>query len=364
MPPTPAPNPITQSCRTGEALATGQLAAYLIHTLAGNPQLLHVQQFTGGYSNLTYRIDLTDRSLVLRRPPFGPRSPRAHDMVREYGVLKALQSVFAKAPSPILLCEDEAILGAPFYLMELVEGPILRQRADGESSVPAPKQLAFASQALIATLAQLHALDLTPTLAALGRPEGYVQRQVEGWISRFERARTPDVAAPHSVVEYLTGPELRAATTREGATALIHNDYKFDNLIFEDEHFQHVRAVLDWEMTTVGDRWLDLGLSLAYWAHADEVKEMPFLGMNLTHLPGCYRRGELLTAYANEANIEVPEMTYYYVFGNFKIAGIVQQLYARYVAGHTQDPRFSQLGKVVNYLLLRAERALVNGTIE
>jgi len=280
-------------------------------------------------------------------------------MAREFNVLTGLAPVFAKAPKPLFLCTDEAIIGAPFYLMECVEGEIIRQQKNATSPLSS-KQRSQASSALISTLAELHSVDISKSqLADLGKPAGYVNRQVEGWIGRFDRAKTDNVSFPEGLTEYL-----RNEQPSDHSGALVHNDYKFDNVVFRPGNYQEVTAVLDWEMCTVGHPLLDLGLTLAYWAHEEEVTEMPFLGMNATHLPGCWRRSELVSAYAKTSNLNTSDLLYPFVFGNFKIAGIVQQIYARFAAGHTKDPRFAKLHHVVNYLMMRAARAVSVGSIE
>ena len=371
----PAP---TQTARPGEALDLGTLQTFLREALPSAPPLRHVRQFERGFSNLTYLLELgggdageagTPQRLVLRRPPFGPRSGKAHDMLREHRVLTGLQQLFPAtdgrpglAPVPLAVCGDAAVLGAPFYLMSFVDGEIVRQPG---GPVLAKADARTASEALARALARLHDADLADSpLVALGRPEGYVERQIEGWIGRYERARTPDVAELGALSDYL-----RAERPADGPATLVHNDYKFDNVVFAPRDYTRVAAVLDWEMCTVGDPLMDLGLTLAYWAHAEEVAEMPFLGVNGTHLPGMMRREELAAVYAaarGEATgpagavtgVGLGGLTYYFVFGNVKIAGIVQQIYARYVGGHTRDPRFKNLGHVVNYLLRRAARVL------
>ena len=362
----------SQNSRKGEALDLAALSTYLRHSSLGIRELSHVEQFKNGFSNLTYRLDTDQGSFVLRRPPFGPRAAKAHDMLREHRVLSGLQPVFAKAPKPYLMCENEAIIGAPFYLMEFVEGEIIRTQPDNESPL-IPNERGQASAALIQTLADLHQLDISGSkLGQLGKPEGYVGRQVEGWIKRFERAKTENVSFPDRLVEYL-----RSEQIADHPGALVHNDYKFDNVIFKARDYSQVAAVLDWEMCTVGHPTLDLGLTLAYWAHEEEVKEMPFMGINATHHSGCWRREQLVSAYALATSAGSPasqgdkisdfntnDLLYAFVFGNFKIAGIVQQIYARYAAGHTKDPRFSQLQHVVNYLMMRANRAVSVESIE
>ena len=362
------PTAPTQDCRPGEELDLGRLRAFLSAQDLTPGTLSAVRQFRGGYSNLTYLLAFrqnpatTPHHLVLRRPPFGPRAAKAHDMGREYRALRGFAeasqdnvALRGLAPEAHLYCDDESVIGAPFYLMSYVEGVTLRQPG---GPVLAKAKAAQASASLVQALARLHGIEVGGTgLAELGRPEGYVGRQVEGWIGRYERARTPDVSALHELADYL-----RTEQPADLPGALVHNDYKFDNVVFAPGDYTRVAAVLDWEMATIGNPLMDLGLTLAYWAHAEEVTEMPFLGMNGTHAPGMLRREGLVEAYAK--TYETPpvrsltEMQWYYVFGNVKIAGIVQQIYARYVAGHTRDKRFRDLGKVVDYLLIRARRAL------
>ncbi len=362
------PNPPQQDARPGEDLDLDALRRFLQTATPTFGELTYVRQFKSGYSNLTYLLEAEGRRLVLRRPPFGPRAAKAHDMVREYRVLEGLAEVGGTlpqnggqpslAPLPIALCEDEQTLGAPFYLMSFVEGQIVRAATGGSLS---EAQLRQASHALMETLVDLHRLPVgDSSLADLGSSVGYVERQVEGWIKRFERARTPDVGELGDLGEFL-----RKQMPADHAGCLVHNDYKFDNVVFAPGVFTKVACVLDWEMCTIGHPLMDLGLTLAYWAHAEEVAEMPFLGMNATHLPGCPRRDALVEYYFNHIGHGVAreDLLYHYVFGNVKIAGIVQQIYARYVGGYTQDQRFAKLGVVVEYLLLRARRAVESGSI-
>ena len=346
--------------RAGEALDLDALDDYLRGTRAGAElgEVRALRQFRGGYSNLTYLLTCARGEAVLRRPPFGPRRGSAHDVAREHGVLEGLGEVFGVgtvAPAPLSLCTDEAVLGAPFYLMRYVEGDILRA---GVAEGLTPTRRARAAGRLVDTLARLHGADLGATsLATLGRPVGYVGRQVEGWARRYAAARTDDVPDATPLVE-----ALRADAPPDAPGALLHNDFKFDNVVFAPgSDYGAVAAVLDWEMATVGDPLLDLGLALAYWTHPEEVAEMPFLGVNGTHLPGCPRREEVVLRYAAARGIDPPDVRWAFAFGNFKIAGILQQLYARYRAGHTADARFAPLGAVVTWLLRRGERAIRGG---
>ena len=363
-------SPTAQDTRPGETLDAPKLQVFLDRHVPTFGQIEHIRQFRSGYSNLTYLLTGPTGNLVLRRPPFGPRAAKAHDMVREYEVLRGVGEASAKtvtgagdvraslAPEPVAVCDDEAILGAPFYLMSFVEGSIIREPSTLSLS---PVQAAQASEALVTMLADIHRLPIGGTsLASMGSAAGYIGRQVEGWIKRFERARTEDVGGLDGLDAFLRKHQ---PADRDGC--LVHNDYKFDNVVFREGDFTEVSCVLDWEMCTVGHPLMDFGLSLAYWAHPEEVAQMPFLGMNATHRPGCLRREGLVDLYFEKAGpgIDREDMLYYYVFGNVKIAGIVQQIYARYVGGHTKDARFAQLGHVVDYLLQRARRAVEAGTI-
>ena len=345
---------MTTDRRHPELLDLDALMAYLRHTSAGEElgEVRSVRQFRGGYSNLTYLLDGERGRAVLRRPPPGPRRGTAHDVLREYGILEGLAAVAgtaSPAPRPLLACADEAVLGAPFYLMAYVEGPILRADVAADLS---PAQRSRAARQLVGTLARLHATPLTGRLGEFGRPEGYVGRQVEGWARRFAEARTDDVSDGAALVEYL-----RAEQPADAPGSLLHGDFKFDNLVFvPDGEFDTVAAVLDWEMATVGHPLMDLGLTLAYWAHPEEAARIPLLGVNGTHLPGYPRREDVAEWYAAASGRELPDLTWYFAFGNFKLAGILQQLYARYRRGQTGDERFAPLGRVVDWLLARGLR--------
>ena len=328
-----------RTVRPGEQLDMERLSAFLAENLPGAAGPLVIEQFPSGFSNLTYLLRLGQRQLVLRRPPFGAAIKSGHDMAREYRILRALQPVYAKAPAPLLYSDDLSIIGAPFYVMERVSGVILRNRLPPGLSL-SPDQMAALCHALIDNLAALHRVDLHTTgLADLGRPEGYVQRQVNGWITRYENAMTDDVPAMTAAAAWLRAhlpPDQGAA----GAT-LIHNDYKFDNVVLDPDDLTHIRAVLDWEMATVGDPWMDVGTTLGYWAEAGDPELLRNFG--ITALAGNLTRQQFVDAYAAASGRDVTHALFYLVFGLFKVAVIVQQIYARYRQGHTQDPRFAGL---------------------
>jgi aminoglycoside phosphotransferase (APT) family kinase protein len=348
----------TASVRPGEELPLEQLDTYLRQQFSDAAGPLTVEQFPHGHSNLTYLLRLGERELVLRRPPFGNQVKTAHDMGREYRVLSRLCAVYPPAPRPYAYCEDTAILGAPFYIMERRKGVVLRKTlAPGLALEPATVHRL--GLALIDNLAQLHLLDYRAAgLGDLGKPEGYIARQVAGWTQRYAGAQTDDLPAIERVARWLA-----EQMPTESATALIHNDYKFDNLLLDPRDLTRIVAVLDWEMATVGDPLMDLGTTLAYWFQADDPPSLHRAGMGPTNVPGSLTRRELVDRYAERTGRPVSNPLFYYCYGLFKIAVIVQQIYARYVRGHTQDPRFACLNEHVLVLSQQADRALETGRL-
>ena len=319
--------------RSGEELELSRLQSFLQERLGLEGQL-EVAQFPRGFSNLTYLLRLGETELVLRRPPFGANIKTAHDMGREFKILSALKPLYTKVPQAVLYCEDEAVLGAPFYLMERLNGVILRNRSSDELT---PTLMRGLSEALLNALVELHQFDFDKAgLGHLGKPEGYVERQIAGWSKRYEAARTDTVAGMELAIQWL--PLHQPKTQR---SALIHNDFKYDNLMLNPTNLTQVIAVLDWEMATLGDPLMDLGTTLAYWAQADSPSGLK--GFGLTHLEGNLSRTELAQLYAQKTGLDLTEIVFYYVFGLFKVGVIMQQIYARYKLGKTQDPRFANL---------------------
>jgi aminoglycoside phosphotransferase (APT) family kinase protein len=302
---------------------------------------LVVEQFPSGYSNLTYLLRMGEQELVLRRPPFGAAIKSAHDMGREYKVLTGLRAVYAKVPQPLLYCADETILGAPFYVMERVRGIILRAQPPRDLTLSAPVMRKLSEQA-IDTLAEIHGLDVAAAgLADLGHPQGYTERQISGWTRRYRTAQTDEVATLEQII-----PWLQQAMPGDSGATLIHNDYKYDNLILDPTDLTQVIAVLDWEMCTLGDPLMDLGTTLGYWIEASDPPSL--IGMfGLTKLPGNLNRQQVVERYQAASGREIKQPLFYYVYGLFKIAVIIQQIYARYRQGHTQDARFAHLDQVV-----------------
>jgi len=351
--------------RAEDRLDEDRLAAWLAAALPpGGPPppagALEVRQFPRGHSNLTYLVRWGGREMVLRRAPRGAAIKSAHDMRREHAILSALEGAYAKAPRPIAFCDDPAVVGAPFYLMERVRGVILRRDGAGPGADLSPPLLAALSRAFVDDLVALHAVDVTRgPLAALGRPEGYVGRQVKGWGERYAAARTDDV------------PDLEAASAwlarnqpARGGAALVHNDYKYDNLVLDPGDLSRIVAVLDWEMATVGDPLMDLGTALGYWVDPDDPPGFQALAFGPTMRPGNLDRAGLAIRYAERSGRDVGPLLFVYVFALFKIAVILQQIYKRYRDGHTTDPRFAPLGAAVAVLGSQAARALEKGRID
>ena len=346
--------------RAGEELDLDSLTSYLKQHL---PQLdgpVVVEQFPSGFSNLTYLLKLGQRELVLRRPPVGAKIKSAHDMSREYRILSHLYPIYRKVPQPIFYCDDLSVIGAPFYVMERVKGIILRSQSpsDVELTQQAMQRL---SKAFVDNLVEIHQFDYESAgLGDLGNPTGYVQRQVDGWTRRYYAARTSEVSEVEDLARWLF--DHQPAESSKGS--LIHNDYKYDNLVLSPEDLSEVLAVLDWEMATIGDPLMDLGTALGYWVEATDSEEWQKYGFVLTRLPGNLTRGEIATYYAERSAREVTDPVFYYVYGLMKIAVIVQQIYFRYRQGLTKDPRFAGLHALVRACGIQAQGAIAANRIE
>ncbi|MDN5213555.1 phosphotransferase family protein [Fulvivirgaceae bacterium BMA12] len=340
-----------KNIRPGEEVDRDRLHEFLSKAPEDFGEILEILQFPGGFSNLTYLIKTDKQEYVLRRPPRGANIKSAHDMGREFNVLSLLYQHYKKVPKPLLYQAEDDIIGAPFYIMERVKGIILRNRPPNNNSLT-PQLMQLISEASVANLVKLHQLDIYETgLVNLGKPEGYVERQVTGWIKRYINAETDNIKAAKNIMHWL--PE-NIPDTRE--VSLIHNDYKYDNLVLNPEKPEEIMAVLDWEMATVGDPLMDLGTTLAYWAEAnDDDLLKPF---NLTWIPGNLTRDSVVETYFQQRNMAATNVLFYYVFGCFKVAVIVQQIYARYKKGFTDDPRFKHLIHVVKALLTNGEKAI------
>ncbi|CAN5628423.1 phosphotransferase family protein [soil metagenome] len=358
----------TQRVRIGEEIDTDPLRAYLRSELGLAGDGIEIEQFPAGSSNLTYLVRIGGGEYVLRRPPFGNTVKTAHDMGREFNVLSKLSQVYAPAPKPLIYCSDEQVIGSEFYLMERRHGILIRGRFPaietsvygGEvetirSSVEKSQQLRQdICRSFVETLADLHAIDLKEAqLDDLGKPEGYCLRQVEGWSRRYFNAKTDDHPELEQTITWLN--ENIPSETR---TSLIHNDYKFDNVMLDPADLRRVVAVLDWEMATVGDPLMDLGTTLGYWMSPDAPDELLNMPFNPRVLMQNVRRSDLVEMYADASGREIPDLLFYYVFGTFKIAVIAQQIYARYKKGFTTDERFARFDTFVGALGTTADSAI------
>ncbi len=336
--------------RAGAAIDPERLGNYLASHMPGLGLPLRVSQFPSGFSNLSYLLSAASREFVLRRPPPGTRPKSGHDMRREFRVLTGLSAGFPLCPKPLHFCDDESVIGAQFYVVERIRGIILRRDYPPElEAIPA---LVRAQQcALIDGLANLHRLDYRSLgLADLGRPEGYAARQLRGWTGRFAEAWTTGAPQSTEVSNWLA-----AHTPAEsGRAALIHNDYKLDNVVFDAERPDRLIGVLDWEMATIGDPLMDLGCSMAYWVEAGDGPEMLATRMLPTQLPGSLSRAEVLGGYSAASQLPVGDFRFYRVFGLYRLAVIIQQIYYRYFHGQTNDLRFAALGPMVHVLMRQA----------
>ncbi|MBZ9751561.1 phosphotransferase family protein [Deinococcus sp. HMF7604] len=354
----------TTPVRPGEELPLEALRAVLRGRIPGDVDALSAEQFPGGFSNLTYLLRLGEAEYVLRRAPLGPVARGAHDMTREAGLLARVHPALPVAPQPILLVEDASVLGAPFYLMERRHGAVVRAALPPEyAALPdAPAQL---SHAMMDTLADLHRVDIDAAgLRSLGRPEGFNGRQVDGWAGRWRRARTAldgtgDLPPPETLGDEEVIGWLEAHLPPESAHTLVHNDFKLDNLMFDPADPSRVTALLDWEMTTVGDPLVDLGLTLTYWTMPQQPGGAPTqVGAAAPGFPG---RDELVARYeARLARHVTSSLPWYEVLGHFKLAVIVLQIFARYRAGQTADPRFAPLAAQAAWLMGEARRRIAD----
>jgi aminoglycoside phosphotransferase (APT) family kinase protein len=335
----------TAAVRTGEELDQAALASYLQNKLDGAANL-SIEQFPGGHSNLTYLLRTPGREYVLRRGPLGPVAPKAHDMAREYMVLKAAHPFFDAAPEVFHLCEDTSIIGAVFFIMERRRGIVVRDRIPAELAV-FPDYPARVSRGFVDCLVELHAVDIEKHgLVSLGKPAGFLERQVRGWFERWNRAKTEEIPQMQRLIQWLTD-HLPASP----APTLVHNDFKLDNLMLDAQDPERVEAVLDWEMATVGDPLVDLGLSLCYWSQPSDPGGAK---ASLTSEPDWFTREELVGRYAERTGRDVSQINYYEVFALFKLAVVLQQIYVRFHRGQTQDERFRHFDKRVHHLIQQA----------
>lgn len=349
--------------RAGEELDSAALDRYLREHLAAQASefdsisKIEIEQFPGGHSNLTYLIRYGAQEFVLRRPPVGPVAPTAHDMPREYKLLSIIHTQFPLAPKPILLCEDTSIIGVPFYLMERRRGFIVRFKLPEEigDNLGLRRRL---SETVVDTLAALHAVDIHTTgIVQIGKPAGFVARQVHGWARRWQRSKTGELPEMDQVIHWLSE---RIPSESENSATIVHNDFKLDNLMLDAEDPARVIAVLDWEMSTVGDPLIDVGLLLSYWTmdaggNAGGKSDEKNTSLRaLTKGPGWMTREEIIERYQTKTGRDLSRIVFYETFARFKVAVVIQQIYFRYVKGQTHDERFRNFDDLVRNLILDA----------
>jgi aminoglycoside phosphotransferase (APT) family kinase protein len=341
------------SVRQGEELDHAAVTAWLQQhgvSVSGDPV---VTQFTGGASNWTYRLHYAERDLILRRPPAGTKAQGAHDMGREFRVQSALQHAFPTVPTMVGWCQDSSVLGCEFYLMDRIAGIIPRRRMPNGVELR-PTQYRQLCQNFLDQLLALHHVDVNATgLHRLGKGDGYVERQISGWSNRFERAWTDNVSRGRTVMDWLNSHQ-----PTDVANCLIHNDWRLDNVILDPQDPTRVIGVLDWEMATLGDPLMELGNVLAYWIEADDNPLFKLVQRQPTDLDGMMTRAEVVEYYLARSPYQVADITFYEVYGLFRLAVIVQQIYYRYHHGQTQNPQFKDFWIVTNYLFERCERII------
>lgn len=348
----------TASIRQGEELDLSKLESYLRSQFPDVVGPFSIEQFPHGHSNLTYLAKLGTREIVIRRPPFGSKVKSAHDMSREYRVLSKLHSFFGPAPEPYFYCDDDSIVGAPFYGMQRIRGVIIRRQLPQGMELE-PEVLRGMCESLIDNLATLHGLDYEAIgLADLGKPKGYVERQVRGWTRRYYDSQTDDIAEVEKVSSWLA-----EHMPAESGAALIHNDYKFDNTVLDPDDLTRIIGILDWEMSTLGDPLMDLGTTIGYWIGPDDSDDLQLIHWGPTKRPGALSRRQMVERYAANTGRDVSNIVYYYAYAMFKTAVVVQQIFYRYHHGKTKDDRFAQMGESAKIMFRVAQRAIENQKI-
>ncbi len=351
-----------QPVREGEQLDWPRVAAFLQDRLPASriPGLdltlePEVEQFHGGHSNLTYLLRYGGNELVLRRPPLGPLPPTAHDMAREHRWLDGIHPVFPLAPRTYLLCEDPAIAGAPFYVMERRHGLVVRTDEPPQLA-DRPAERRRVSRAMIETLADLHAIDIEVNgLAHLGKPAGFVDRQVRGWTERWYRSKTDEIPEMEALTAWLPAHLPPSAVP----PAIVHGDFKLDNVMLDPTDVGKVVAIFDWEMTALGDPLIDVGIFLAYWSQGRGLEPNDALA-SVTDRPGWFSRDEVIDAYAAKSGRDLSRLKFYEAFALFKVAVVIQQIYFRYQRGQTTDERFAQFDVRVRHLARQAVAATLS----
>lgn len=325
--------------RESEQLNVKSLEEYLKKNIPDINSPLEIEQFRSGHSNLTYLIRSGNKEFILRKPPPGAEKiKKGHNMFREYRVQRDLYSYFNKVPRTYLYCDNPEIIGTDFYIMERVKGIILRTTNIDKLNLHSDTMHSIAEN-FIHTFVEIHNIDYKSIgLSDFGNPLGYVRRQIEGWAERYRNAKTNDIPDIEKTIVWLS-----ERIPQESGASLIHNDFRYDNIVLNPENITEIRAILDWEMSTIGDPLMDIGTTLGYWVDPDDPDEIQFMKVCPTTHPGNYTREQLVQRYATLSKRDVSNILYYFVYGLFKIAVIAQQIYYRFKSGYTKDERFGAL---------------------
>ena len=344
--------------RDDEKLNNSKLFEYLSEIIDLDIESFDILQFPSGYSNLTYLIKSNEKEYVLRKPPHGVKIKAGHDMSREFKVLSSLKDHYHKTPDPIHYCSDTDIIGSDFYLMERVKGVILRSN-NYSQIVKDKSQFNFLSEQFVESFVELHKIDINKIgLSDFGNPEGYNSRQVHGWCKRYDNSKIEELKEMEIVMDWL-----KSNISQSKYVSLIHNDFKYDNLVL-DENDLSIKAILDWEMCTIGDPFMDLGTSLAYWIQHNDPDFIKGVGLNITLDSNSPTRNKILNLYSEKFGNKIENIVFYFVFGLFKIAVIVQQIFFRYKNGFTKDARFKHLNLVVKAYSFLAIKSIEKQKIE
>lgn len=318
-------------------------------------ELPKVTQYSGGASNWTYCLDYPDESLILRRAPLGTKAKGAHDMGREFRLQEALKPVYSYVPQMKAFCDDESVIGTDFYIMEKLTGIIPRKNLPKGLTVT-PQQTKVLCENVLDCLIELHQVDYkTAGLDHLGKGEGYTTRQISGWSERYSKAKTWNVPSGKFVMKWL----LENMPSNE-RICITHNDFRFDNVVLDADDYTKVLGVLDWELATLGDPLMDLGNTLAYWVEPGDDFLAQSTRRQPTHLAGMLTRKQVVEYYSKKTGITIDDFTFYEVYGLFRLAGIVQQIYYRYHHKQTNNPAFKNFWIFVHYLMHRCKKAIRN----
>lgn len=343
-----------RAVREEDAFDVARVDAYLKQHIAGLEGEPTLKQFPGGASNLTYLLTYANRELVLRRPPRGAKAKSAHDMLREARVMGALKPSYPYVPAILARCDDASVIGQDFYVMERLNGTILRRDLPLELGLDRDGVHRLCV-GFIDRLIELHKVDINqPGLNELGKGEGYIARQVAGWSERWRQAATEGSDPCEDVLAWLDANQPR----HDNASCVIHNDYRFDNVVLSPHNPLDIIGVLDWEMATVGDPLMDLGGSLAYWVQADDDPVFQSFRRQPTHEAGMLTRREVIAYYGERSGLDVSRFGFYEVFGLFRLMVIIQQIYRRFALGQTTNPQFAGFGDAARYMGKRCRRLI------